>query len=411
MPARAGRFSDEMRDESGIFSSGRAKEGNVMVFRLCFPKINISGAGALACVPDEVIGAGCKRPLVVTDRVLSGLGVVKPLLDGLAAKGIKAAVYDGVVPNPTVRVVDEGFAAFRANGCDSLIAVGGGSPIDTAKAIRILSANPAPITRYNGVGHVEREGAFLIAVNTTAGTAAEVTSNAVITDTDAGFKMVIIDAKIIPNISVNDPEMMTGIPAGTTAATGMDALTHAVEAYVAKGAHVLTDHAALEAIRIISVWLPRAVANGADLKAREMMAYGEFIAGLAFNSAGLGCVHAMAHQPGALRDLPHGVCNAILLPIVCAFNRPHAVERFARIASAMGVDTAGMDAEAASLAAITAIRALSATVGIPKGFAEFGVTAAELPQWVTQAQKDPCAPGNPVAMSDAEMLALYREAL
>lgn len=382
-----------------------------MTFRLCFPKVNISGAGALACVPDELVDAGFKRPLIVTDKVLTGVGVVKPLLEGLAAKGIKAVVYDSVVPNPTVKEVNEGIAVFVANDCDSLIAVGGGSPIDTAKAIRILSANPAPITLYNGVGKVGREGAFLIAVNTTAGTAAEVTSNAVITDPEAGFKMVIIDAKIIPNISVNDPEMMTGIPAATTAATGMDALTHAIEAYVAKGAHVLTDHSALEAIRVISVWLPRAVANGSDLEAREMMAYGQFLAGMAFNSAGLGCVHAMAHQPGALRNLPHGVCNAILLPVVCAFNRPHAVERFARIAAAMGVDTADLNAEKASLAAIEAIRALSAKVGIPKGFAEFGVTDAELPQWVAQAQKDPCAPGNPVAMSDADMLALYREAL
>jgi lactaldehyde reductase len=382
-----------------------------MVFRLCFPKVNISGAGALASVPDELVGAGLRRPLIVTDKVLVGLGVVAPLLEGLAAQGIKAAVFDGVVPNPTVAVVEEGFAAFKSHDADCLIAVGGGSPIDTAKAIRILSANPGPITLYNGVGKVGREGAFLVAVNTTAGTAAEVTSNAVITDTAAGYKMVIIDAKIIPNISVNDPEMMTGIPAGTTAATGMDALTHAIEAYVAKGAHVLTDHAALESIRIISSWLPKAVANGADLEAREMMAYGQFIAGLAFNSAGLGCVHAMAHQPGALRNLPHGVCNAILLPVVCAFNRPHAVERFARIAAAMGVDTTGMDAQTASLAAIDAIKALSANVGIPKGFGVFGVTEAELPQWVAQAQQDPCAPGNPVAMTDADMMALYREAL
>lgn len=382
-----------------------------MVFRLCFPKINISGAGALAEVPGELTVAGFRRPLIVTDQVLVKLGVVQPLLDGLAAKGLQVKVFDGVVPNPTVKEVDEGFAAFIDHDADSLIAVGGGSPIDTAKAIRILSANPAPITLYNGVGKVGREGAFLIAINTTAGTAAEVTSNAVITDTAAGHKMVIIDPKIIPNISVNDPEMMTRIPAATTAATGMDALTHAIEAYVAKGAHPLTDYTALEAIRIIAAWLPRAVENGADLEARQMMAYGQFIAGLAFNSAGLGCVHAMAHQPGALRNLPHGVCNAILLPVVSAFNRPYAVERFARIAAALGVDTTGLDDEAASLAAIEAIRALSAKVGIPKGFREFGVTESELPQWVVQAQKDPCAPGNPVAMTDADMLALYREAL
>lgn len=382
-----------------------------MTFRLCFPKINISGAGALSEVPGELVAREFKKPLIVTDSVLMSLGVVTPLIDGLKAQGLSPVVFDGVVPNPTVAVVDAAYEMFVAEKCDSLIAVGGGSPTDTAKAVRILSANPKPITQYNGVGHVKKAGAFLVAVNTTAGTAAEVTSNAVITDTVNQFKMVIIDANIIPDISVNDPEMMLGIPAATTAATGMDALTHAIEAYVAKGAHILTDHSALEAIRIISSWLPKAVANGKDVEAREMMAYGQFIAGLAFNSAGLGYVHAMAHQPGALRNLPHGVCNAILLPVVSAYNRPYAVARFAKVAAAMGVDTSKMDEETASKAAIDAIRALSKTVGIPSGFGEFGVTEAELPAWVEKAQKDPCAPGNPVAISDADVLKLYKEAL
>jgi alcohol dehydrogenase len=382
-----------------------------MVFRLCFPKINISGAGALGEVPQELASRGFKKPLVVTDKVLSRLGLVTPLLAGLKSAGMAAELYDGVVPNPTVKEVEAGFAVFRQGGCDCIVGVGGGSPIDAAKAIRILSANPGPITRYNGVGNVARPGAFLVAVNTTAGTAAEVTSNAVITDPAEKVKMVIIDTNIIPDISVNDPEMMRGIPAPVTAATGMDALTHAIEAYVAKGAHPLTDHSALEAIRIIAAWLPRAVADGNDLRAREMMAYGEFLAGMAFNSAGLGYVHAMAHQPGAMRDLPHGVCNAILLPIVCAFNRPHAVERFARIAEAMGVETAKLTSEAASQAAIAAIRALAQRVGIPKGFVALGVDEAELPAWVEKAQRDPCASGNPVPMSDAEVLALYRQAL
>lgn len=382
-----------------------------MTFRLCFPKINLSGPGALADVPEELAGRGFKKPLIVTDGVLSKLGVVMPLIEGLKAKGLSPVLYDGVVPNPTVKEVNEAYTLFAKEGCDSIVGVGGGSPTDTAKAVRILSANPAPITLYNGVGKVTKQGAFLVAVNTTAGTAAEVTSNAVITDPVEQFKMVIIDANIIPDISVNDPEMMLGIPASTTAATGMDALTHAVEAYVAKGAHVLTDHAALEAIRIISAWLPKAVANGKDLKAREMMAYGEFIAGLAFNSAGLGYVHAMAHQPGALRNLPHGVCNAILLPIVCAFNRPHAIARFAKVAAAMGVDTAKMSEEEASVAAIDAIRALSKEVGIPKGFSVFGVKDEELPVWVAKAQKDPCAPGGPILFTDDEVLALYRQAM
>lgn len=382
-----------------------------MTFRLCFPKINLSGPGCLAEVPGELASRHFSRPLIVTDRTLIGLHLIDPLLDGLYARSLRPTVFDQVVANPTVSEVTAGLEAFRKGDCDCLIGVGGGSPIDTAKAIRILSANPGPITVYNGVGKVAREGAFLVAVNTTAGTAAEVTSNAVIIDPVEQVKMVIIDANIIPDISVNDPEMMRAIPASITAATGMDALTHAIEAYVAKGAHVLTDHSALEAIRLISTYLPRAVADGNDLDARQMMAYGEFIAGLAFNSAGLGMVHAMAHQPGAVKNLPHGVCNAILLPIVETFNRPHAVKRFARIAEAMGVDVREMDDEQASRAAIDAIRRLSVTVGIPKGFSELGASEADLPLWVAKAQKDPCAPGNPVAMSDSEVLALFREAL
>lgn len=382
-----------------------------MTFRLCFPKINISGSGCLAEVPSELAARGFKTPLIVTDSVLVTVGLVQPLVDGLKAKGLAPVIFDGVEPNPTVAIVDQAFQAFRRGNCDSIIAVGGGSPIDTAKAVRVLSANPQPITLYSGVGKVAREGAFLIAVNTTAGTAAEVTSNAVITDTDNHVKMVIIDPKIIPDISVNDPAMMTKIPAATTAATGMDALTHAVEAYVSKGAHVLTDYSALEAIRLISTYLPRAVANGNDLEAREMMAYGQFIAGLAFNSAGLGMVHAMAHQPGAVKNLPHGVCNAILLPVVETFNRPHAVKRFARIARAMGVDTTGMTDEGASTAAIQAIRKLARTVGIPEGFGVLGVEMADLPVFVRKAQQDPCAPGNPVPMADEQVMALYCEAL
>jgi alcohol dehydrogenase len=382
-----------------------------MTFRLCFPKINLSGSGCVADVPGELAARGYKRPLIVTDTVLAKAGHVAPVVDGLKAAGLIPVVFDGVLPNPTVPVVDAALAAFRTGDCDSLVAIGGGSPIDTAKAVRILSANPAPVTQYEGVGKVGRAGAFLVAVNTTAGTAAEVTSNAVITDPARMVKMVIIDANIIPDISVNDPAMMISVPKATTAATGMDALTHAIEAYVSKGAHVLTDHSALESIRVIASFLPRAVANGQDLEAREMMAYGQFLAGLAFNSAGLGYVHALAHQPGAVKDLPHGVCNAILLPVVSAFNRPHAVARFARIAEAMGVDTKGMTEEAASIAAIDAIRALSAKVGIPKGFSELGVTEADLPPWVAKAQADPCAPGNPVPATDAQVLALYKQAL
>lgn len=379
--------------------------------RLCFPKINISGPGCLAEVPAEITSRKLTRPLVVTDKVLMQIGLVAPLLAMMKKSDLAPVVFDEVMPNPTIAAVDAAYARFRDEGCDCIVAVGGGSAIDAAKAVRILSANPGPISLYSGIGKVEREGAPLIAINTTAGTAAEMTSNAVISDTEAQVKMVIIDAKIIPDVSVNDPEMMTGIPALVTAATGMDALTHAVEAYVSIGAHILTDHSALEAIRLITRYLPLAVADGKDLVAREMMAYGEFLAGMAFNSAGLGLVHAMAHQPGAVKDLPHGVCNAILLPVVSAFNRKQAVARYARIADAMGVDTAGLSDEAASLAAIEAIAALSKRVGIPRGFGELGVTEADLPGFVPKALADPCLGCNPVMPTAAEVLELYRAAL
>ncbi|WP_319519364.1 iron-containing alcohol dehydrogenase [uncultured Martelella sp.] len=382
-----------------------------MTFFLCFPKINMSGSGCLADVPEQIAAHGFKKPLIVTDKVLVDIGLVAPLLEGLSKLGLEPVLFDGVVPNPPSPVVDAAYALFTQSGCDCIVGVGGGSPVDTAKAVRILTANPGPISLYEGVGKVAKEGAFLVAVNTTAGTAAEVTSNAVITDPERQVKMVIIDPKIIPDISVNDPEMMKGVPKATTAATGMDALTHAIEAYVAQGAHVLTDYSALEAIRLISSFLPRAVDDGNDLEAREMMAYGQFIAGLAFNSAGLGLVHAMAHQPGAVKDLPHGVCNAILMPVVEDFNRPYAVARFAKIATAMGVDTANMNEEHASKAAIQAIRDLAVRVGISDGFAALGVTEEDLEVFVDKALQDPCAPGNPVAANADQVLELYKMAM
>ncbi|TNY87994.1 iron-containing alcohol dehydrogenase, partial [Vibrio parahaemolyticus] len=251
----------------------------------------------------------------------------------------------------------------------------------------------------------------LYAINTTAGTAAEVTSNAVITDTATHVKHVIISDKIIPEISVNDASVMLGIPKDTTAATGIDALTHAVESFVSVGAHTLTDYISLEAIKTIAEALPAAVDDGSDVNAREKMAYGQFIAGLSFNSAGLGMVHAMAHPAGAHKDLPHGVCNAILLPIVSEFNRPYRVEKFAKVAEALGVNTSEMTPEEASVAAIDALHALNRRVGIPEGFASLGVTEADTLTWVDDALADPCAGGNPQPMTKDQVIELYKKAL
>ncbi|WP_058910575.1 lactaldehyde reductase [Entomohabitans teleogrylli] len=382
-----------------------------MSFLLALPKISLHGAGAIGDMVNMVATKQWGKALVVTDGQLVKLGLLDSLFSALDAHQMPYQLFDEVFPNPTEALVQKGYAAFQDGQCDYIIAFGGGSPIDTAKAIKILTANPGPSTRYSGVGKVKNPGVHLVAINTTAGTAAEMTSNAVIIDTERQVKEVIIDPNIIPDIAVDDASVMLNIPASVTAATGMDALTHAVEAYVSVGAHPLTDANALEAIRIIARWLPKAVDDGQNLEAREQMAYGQYLAGMAFNSAGLGLVHALAHQPGATHDLPHGVCNAILLPVIENFNRPQAVARFARIAAALGVDTSGMSEEQASLQAIAAIRALSARVGIPSGFRELGITQADIEGWLDKALADPCAPCNPRSASRDEVRTLYMEAL
>ncbi|XDK23810.1 lactaldehyde reductase [Kosakonia cowanii] len=384
---------------------------NTMSFMLALPKISLHGAGAIGDMVKLVADKAWGKALIVTDGQLVKLGLLDSLFTALKAHEMPYQLFDGVFPNPTEALVQEGFAAYQQAGCDYLIAFGGGSPMDIAKAIKILTANPGPSTAYSGVGKVKNAGVPLVAINTTAGTAAEMTSNAVIIDSERHVKEVIIDANLIPDIAVDDASVMLAIPAAVTAATGMDALTHAVEAYVSVGAHPLTDANALEAIRLINLWLPIAVAEGDNLEAREQMAYGQYLAGMAFNSAGLGLVHALAHQPGATHNLPHGVCNAILLPIIENFNRPHAVARFARIAQAMGVDTREMSEEEASQQAIAAIRALSAKVGIPSGFSALGVREADIEGWLDKALADPCAPCNPRSASRDEVRELYLEAL
>ena len=382
-----------------------------MSFMLALPKISLHGAGAIGDMVNLVAGKQWGKALIVTDGQLVKMGLLDSLFTALDAHKMSYQLFDKVFPNPTEELVQKGYAAYQDAGCDYVIAFGGGSPIDTAKAVKILTANPGPSTAYSGVGKVKNAGVPLVAINTTAGTAAEMTSNAVIIDSARLVKEVIIDPNIIPDIAVDDASVMLDIPAPVTAATGMDALTHAIEAYVSVGAHPLTDANALEAIRLIAQWLPVAVENGQNLEAREQMAFGQYLAGMAFHSAGLGLVHALAHQPGATHNLPHGVCNAILLPIIENFNRPNAMPRFARVAQAMGVDTRGMSDDAASQAAINVIRDLSARVGIPSGFSQFGVTKADIEGWLDKALADPCAPCNPRTASRDEVRELYLEAL
>lgn len=383
-----------------------------MGFLLCLPKISLSGSGCIKELAAQLQSQPCRKPLIVTEAALVKLGLLDSLLASLRAAGFAPQVFDQVIPNPTDTVVDQAVAAYNASGCDMLIGFGGGSSIDTAKAIRAVVANPGKrVHEFEGIGKIGKIGPMLVAVSTTSGTAAEVTSNAVIIDTSRHVKMVLIDSALIPEIAVNDPELMLGLPASVTAATGMDALTHAVEAYVSIAAHPLTDPTALESIRMIAEWLPKAVADGKNLQAREMMAHAQYLAGMAFNSAGLGYVHSLAHQPGATHNLPHGVCNAIILPVVCEFSRSTQVKRFAKIAEAMGNDIRGLSDEAASQLAITSIRALSKTVGIPSGLGELGVVEADIAGWVTPAQNDPCTGCAPRRASDEEIAQLYRAAL
>jgi len=378
------------------------------VFKLAFPKINFSGVGAIEVLVERLVEEhGKEKGLLICDPTLVELGFADKLMD----TKLNLALFSDVRPNPDTNTVNSAFDMYSTEGAKYIIGFGGGSSIDTAKAIKILSANEGPIAAYNGIEKVKVLGAPLYAINTTAGTAAEVTSNAVITDTATHVKHVIISDKIIPDISVNDASVMLGIPASVTAATGIDALTHAVESYVSVGAHQLTDYISLESIRLIAENLPQAVDNGSDVHAREMMAYGQFVAGLSFNSAGLGMVHAMAHPAGAHKDLPHGVCNAILLPIVSEFNRPYRVEKFAKVAAALGVDTSEMSVEEASVAAIDALNALNRRVGIPSGFSTLGVTAEDTLTWVDDALADPCAGGNPHPMTREQVIELYAKSL
>lgn len=382
-----------------------------MAFALCLPQISLSGENAINDLVARMATKAIKRPLIVTEKALLDLGLLDGLMSGLRDAGMQPATFDGVLANPTDKVAEAAFATYKSTQADALIGFGGGSAMDTAKAIRAMVANPdKTIYDFEGIGKVCNVGPFMACVSTTSGTAAEVTSNAVITDTRRKVKMVIIDAALIPDIAVNDPALMVGLPASVTAATGMDALTHAIEAYVSIGAHTLTDHSALASIKVIAEYLPQAVANGKDLTAREMMAHGQFLAGMAFNSAGLGYVHSLAHQPGATHNLPHGVCNAIMLPVVCEFNLAVKEARFADIAVAMGVNTAGMSQAEAAKAAIQAIRDLSKTVGIPAGLSELGIKETDLQGWVAAAEADPCSGCAPRVATQAELLSLYQAA-
>ncbi|EGQ9310051.1 L-threonine dehydrogenase [Vibrio vulnificus] len=375
------------------------------------PTVNLMGAGCLKDAADSIKAQGFTKGLIVTDKILNQIGVVKQVQDLLSERGVSAVVFDGTQPNPTISNVNAGLELLKQNDCDFVISLGGGSPHDCAKGIALVASNGGAIADYEGVDKSAKPMLPLIAINTTAGTASEMTRFCIITDEARHIKMAIVDKHTTPLISVNDPELMLAKPASLTAATGMDALTHAVEAYVSIAATPITDAVAIKAIELIQAHLRTAVAHGEDIEAREQMAYAQFMAGMAFNNASLGYVHAMAHQLGGFYDLPHGVCNAILLPHVQRYNAQVCPERLRDVAKAMGVNVEGMSAEQGADAAIEAIVQLAKDVGIPTGIRELGAKLEDIPTLADNALKDACGFTNPKQATHAEISAIFEAAM
>ena len=380
-------------------------------FQFFIPNVSIMGVGSHVDVVDQLVSRNCKKPLIVTDKGISSIGMTEKFVKLFKTADINAVVYDETIPNPTDKNVMKGVDVYKSNSCDSIVTLGGGSPHDCGKGIGTVITNGGVINDYEGINKLSSRMPPFIAINTTAGTASEMTRFAIITDTSRHIKMAIVDWRVTPDVAVNDPELMTGMPAPLTAATGMDALTHAVEAYVSTIATPITDTCALQAIGLIATNLRAAVANGEDMEARDNMAYAEYLAGMAFNNASLGYVHSMAHQLGGLYDLPHGTCNAILLPHVERFNLIAKLDRFADIAVAMGENIEGLTIREAADLALDAISTLSRDVGIPAGLKELGVKEKDLKTMAENAQKDVCRLTNPRTASLQDVIDIYKAAM
>ncbi len=374
------------------------------------PRNNIFGFGSLKEISLHIANLGLKKGLVVTDSFWATSPHTKRLSDFMKQAGASAIVWGHAQPNPTDKNVSDGIEVYRKEGCDFVLSLGGGSAHDCAKAIGIMVNNPGTIHAYEGVDKVKKPLPPLLAINTTAGTAAEMTRFCIITDTGRKVKMAIVDPNVTPLVSINDPELMLSMPKGLTAASGMDALTHAVEAYVSTSANPLTDTQAKAAIDIIFKHLAEATHNPNNREAREKMAYAQYMAGMAFNNAGLGYVHAMAHQLGGYYDLPHGVCNAILLPVVQKFNLKKAAPRLAEIARflSLGKDTDSPELLAEML--IKKIEELSGKVEIPKGLKSFKIDPKDFKIMAENAMKDPCGFTNPVQPTLAEVIKMFEVA-
>lgn len=382
-----------------------------MANRFILNETSYHGKGAVESLAPEIKGRGFQKAFVCSDPDLLKFGVTKKVTDVLEAAGIPYEIYSNIKANPTIENVQTGVAAFEKSGADCLVAIGGGSSMDTAKAIGIIAANPefADVRSLEGVAATKHPAKPILAVPTTAGTAAEVTINYVITDAEKNRKMVCVDPHDIPVVAFVDPDMMSTMPKGLTAATGMDALTHAIEGYITLGAWELSDMFHLKAIEIIARSLRGAVENTAE--GREDMALGQYVAGMGFSNVGLGIVHSMAHPLGALYDTPHGVANAIILPTVMEYNAPATGEKYREIARAMGVP--GVDAmsqEEYRKAAIDAVKQLSQDVGIPANLKEI-VKPEDIPFLAQSAYDDACRPGNPRETSVEEITELYNSLL
>jgi len=376
------------------------------------PNVNFFGPGCLEVVGQRCQILGGKHALIVTDQFLATLkdGAVEKTMAYLDEVGIRSSVFSGVQANPKDTDVTAGLTCYQDNQCDIIVTVGGGSPHDCGKAIGIMATHPGKIGDYAGIDTLSHPLPPIVSVNTTAGTASEVTRHCVITDTETHLKYVIVSWRNLPMVSINDPLLMIGKPRALTAATGMDALTHAIEAYVSVDANPVTDAAAIQAIKLIANNLRTAVANGSDLKARENMAYASLLAGMAFNNGNLGYVHAMAHQLGGLYDMPHGVANAILLPHVCRYNLIANVQKFADIAEFLGENTVGCSAIEAAEKAINALFRLSADVAIPGHLSELGVKEQDFELMADNALKDGNAFSNPRKGTKEDIVLIFKDA-
>ncbi|WP_415330033.1 L-threonine dehydrogenase [Clostridium perfringens] len=382
-----------------------------MSYKFFMPAISLMGADCLKDAGEQVAELGFKKALIVTDKVLGQIGIVKKVTDVLDNKNIEYVIYDETKPNPTVKNVNDGLALLKEKECDFVISLGGGSAHDCAKGIALLATNGGEIKDYEGVDKSKKPQLPMVGINTTAGTGSEMTLFAIITDEERHIKMALVDKHLTPIIAVNDPMLMLAMPKSLTAATGMDALTHAIEAYVSTSATPITDACAEKAIELISNYLVNAVENGEDVEARDMMAYAEYLAGMAFNNASLGYVHAMAHQLGGFYNLPHGVCNAILLPHVQEYNKATSASRLAKIAKIMGGNIEGLTDEQGADLCIDMIKSLSQTVGIPEGLGVLGVKESDFETLATNALNDACSLTNPRKGNLEEVIAIFKKAM